>query len=126
MNFSRFSCEVAFYIKLLHFLLMTTLVRAEIPPAITTIAQLHAWTALVLEEINRGVTYKEAQGSAIDSGLAPLVDISIVSAADGKKRMITRTSLELQPTYTSDRTKKFWLFAESMSNTQLPNAFKVD
>ncbi|MBD0268555.1 MAG: hypothetical protein ICV77_09705 [Cyanobacteria bacterium Co-bin8] len=105
---------------------MTALVRSEIPAGITTIAQLHTWSGLALEELNRGVNYKEAQGSAIDSGLAPLVDTSIISAADGTKRLILRTSMELAPTYTSDRSKKMWMFTQNMSNALLPANFKVD
>lgn len=98
----------------------------ESPASIATAEQGLAWLVLLLFDLNKGATYKEAQGTSIDSGLAPLVDVSIVTTADGNQRMIGRFSLELDPTYTTDTAQKLWQFAQPLSNGTVPAAFKVD
>lgn len=98
----------------------------DTPASIETVEQALLWLASLQESLLKGSTYREAQGSSIDSGLAPLVDASIVSAADGSKRCIVRLAIELHPDYVSDKSKKFWLFAQPMTNAVIPAAFKVD
>jgi hypothetical protein len=98
----------------------------DIPAAIDTAEKAAFWLLLTLFDLNRGQTYKEAAGNSIDSGLAPLVDVSIVSTADGNQRAICRASFELDPNYTTDTTQKLWMFAQPLSDTVIPAAFKVD
>jgi len=99
---------------------------ADSPASIATAEQGLAWLGLLLFDLNKGKTYKEANGTSIDSGLAPLVDVSIVTTADGNQRMIMRVSLELDPAYATDTSSKLWQFAEPLSDTVVPAAFKVD
>lgn len=105
---------------------MTAFAPTDLPPGITSVEQLKMWCDCLLEELYGGQTYKEASGSAIDSGLAPLIDTSIVSAADGTKREITRSAIELNPDYRFDKTRKHWMFAEPMGTAAIPATFKID
>lgn len=104
---------------------MTTFAVSDIPPEIDTLEELSLWTSATLYEINKGVTYKEAPGSSIDSGLAPLVDFSIIQSNDGTQRAIVRTSFELNPSWVADNTLPLWNFAEPFSNTLIPAAYKA-
>lgn len=99
---------------------------SEAPASIATAEQAAFWLLSMLYDLNKGVTYKEAVGTSIDSGLAPLVDISIVSTADGAQRAICRASFELDPAYVTDATQKLWQFTQPLSNAAVPAAFKVD
>lgn len=96
------------------------------PPAIATLEQAAAHALLALESLYGGTKYKEADGTAIDAGLALLIDTSYISAADGTKRLIARVSLPLDPAYVTDKTKKMWLHVQPLGNTQLPVAFTQD
>ena len=98
----------------------------DIPDAIDTLERMAFWSLLTLFDLNKGQTYKEAAGTSIDSGLAPIVDVSIVPTADGNQRAIARISIELDPAYTTDTTQKLWQFAQPISDTVVPAAFKVD
>ncbi len=106
---------------------MTALnLSTDIPSQIDTLERLHAYTALALHNLYKGITYKEAQGTQLDSGLAPLVDISFINAADGTSRMLTRSAIEVDPAYITDTSQKLWMFADELGVTVLPAAFKVD
>lgn len=98
----------------------------DAPASIDTVEKAAFWLLLTLFDLNKGRTYKEAAGSSIDSGLAPLVDVSIVTTADGNQRAIARASFELDPTYLTDTTQKLWQFAQPLSDVVVPAAFKVD
>ncbi|MDB9527947.1 hypothetical protein PN498_18280 [Oscillatoria sp. CS-180] len=104
---------------------MTAFQTSGIPSGIDTLEELVLWGQLALYELNKGVTYKESQGSPVDSGLAPLIDFSIINTADNTQRAICRTSVELNAAWTSDGTQPLWNFAEAMSNAVLPNTYKA-
>lgn len=104
---------------------MTAFVVSDIPAGIDTLEELVAWGQMTLYNLNSGAMYKEAEGSSIDSGLAPLIDFSIISTADGSQRAICRTSLELNPSWTSDNSMPLWNFIEPMSTAVIPAAYKA-
>lgn len=104
---------------------MTAFTSADIPAGIDTLEELALWTQLTLYNLNKGIMYKEAEGSSIDSGLAPLVDFSIISTADGTQRAICRTSIELNDSWTADATLPLWNFGSPMSNAQIPVAYRA-
>jgi len=104
---------------------MTAFAAADIPAEIDTLEELALWAQMTLYELYKGITYREAEGSTIDSGLSPLVDFSIISTADKNQRAIVRTSIELNPSWTADRTLPVWGFAEPMGEAQIPAAFKA-
>jgi len=98
----------------------------DIPSNIASAEQLASWILLTLYSLHRGETYSEAQGNSIDSGRAPLVDVSIVTAADGKPRLIARMSVELDPAYLSDASQKVWMFARDFGAVVIPDTFKTN
>lgn len=98
----------------------------DAPASIATAEQAAAWLLLLLFDLLKGQTYKEAAGTSIDSGLAPLTDVSIVTTADGSQRMICRASFELDPAHVTDKSQKLWMFVQPLSNTTVPANFKVD
>lgn len=104
---------------------MTAFDASMIPSGIDTLEVLVAWGQLAIYNLNKGITYKEADGSSIDSGLAPLVDVSIISAADNTQRLIARTAFELNASWTSDDSLPLWAFTEELTQTQLPNTFRA-
>ncbi len=104
---------------------MTAFQSSDIPSGIDTLEELALWSVATLYEINKGVTYKESAGSSIDSGLAPLVDFSIIESNDGTQRAIARTSFELNPSWVADNTLPLWNFAEPFSNAIIPAAYKA-
>lgn len=104
---------------------MTAFAAADIPAGIDTLEELVAWGQMTLYNLNSGAMYKEAEGSSIDSGLAPLIDFSIISTADGTQRAICRTSIELNSTWTADASMPLWNFAEAMSTAPIPAAYKA-
>lgn len=104
---------------------MTAFATADIPAEIDSLEELVLWGQMTLYELYKGTTYREAEGSTIDSGLAPLVDFSIISTADGNQRAIVRTSIELNPSWIADRTLPVWGFAEPMGSAIIPAAYKA-
>jgi hypothetical protein len=47
---------------------------------------------------------------------------SIFTAADDTLRLLIRSSIELDPDYVSDRSKKLWMFAQEFENIAIPAA----
>jgi hypothetical protein len=80
---------------------------------------------LTLHNLYKGITYQEAAGTQLDSGLAPLIDVSIIRAADKTYRLVGRVCLELDPAYEVDP-GKLWSFVQSFGEAQVPTAYKED
>jgi hypothetical protein len=97
----------------------------EIPPAIALVEQMLGWALLTLHNLYKGVEYKEAQGTGLDSGTAPIVDVSTITAADGTTRLVGRVSLELHPDYVTGP-NKLWTYIQAFGSVLVPNAYKVD
>ncbi len=93
----------------------------DIPNAIVTLEQLHAWSGLTLARINPSLAILEAENFA-----QYVMQSGIFSAADNSNRLLTRASLELDMNYISDRSKKLWMFANEFSNVSIPAAFKAN
>ncbi|MBE8985893.1 glucose-6-phosphate dehydrogenase [Nostoc sp. LEGE 12450] len=101
---------------------MTTInIATDIPSQITTLEQLHAWSAQALFSINptlvviEGVGYTERAAQAGNFWVA----------ADSKTRMICRLSLEVSPDHLSASGKP-WTFVQPLSATALPASFKAN
>jgi hypothetical protein len=97
----------------------------DTPPAINLLEQAAAHAILTLHNLYKSQEYKEAAGTGLDSGLAPLVDVSIINAADGTIRLITRAAFEVAPEYATDP-GKLWTFINSFGSAAVPSAYKVD
>ena len=87
----------------------------ESPAANDTAEKVLAHIALLLHNLYKGIEYQEARGTQLDSGLAPLIDVSFIQAADGTNRMLIRAALEVDPTYVTDQSAKLWNFADRKS-----------
>lgn len=96
-------------------------IGTQIPNSIVTLEQLAAWCLLTLSRINPTLAVLE---SDVRSELA--VQTGIFTAADESQRLLLRASIKLDPDYTSDRSKKLWMFAEELSNVQVPASFTTN
>lgn len=85
---------------------------------IATVEQLHVYTGMLLNRMNPSLRVLETQDGSVFAA-----EFNIFTIADGSQRVITRTSLEIDPTYSSDKTKKLWMFVNELTNTQVPSAF---
>jgi hypothetical protein len=93
----------------------------DIPNAIVTLEQLHAWSGTLLKRLNPTLAVLEAENLA-----QFVMQDGIFSAADNSDRLLVRASLEIDPDYKSDRSKKLWMFAREFSNVAIPAAFKTN
>lgn len=95
---------------------MTTL--QAYPNSIVTVEQLHAWTGVLLARIypNLAVLETDARSEAV-------VQTQIFTAADNSTRLLIRSSLNLDPSVFSDRSKKLWMFANEFGNVVIPSGF---
>ncbi|MEH2377608.1 MAG: glucose-6-phosphate dehydrogenase [Nostoc sp.] len=101
---------------------MTALnVTTQIPSQITTLEQLHAWSAQALFAINSGLTVIEGVGYTERAAQAG----NFWVAADVKTRMICRLSLEVSPDHLSASGKP-WTFVQPLSSTALPASFSAN
>lgn len=93
----------------------------DVPNAIVTLEQLTAWCGLVTTRINPKLAILEAENFA-----QYVSQSGIFSAADNSSRLLVRNSLELDPNYVSDRSKKLWMFTKEFSNVAIPADFKAN
>lgn len=85
---------------------------------IATVEQLHVYTGMLLNRMNSNLKVLETQDGSVFAA-----EFNIFTIADGSQRVITRTSLKIDPTYNSDKTKKLWMFVEELTNTAIPAGF---
>lgn len=105
---------------------MTLYDRATMEPAGNlTFEESAAHKILTLHALYKGTTYQEAQGTQLDSGLAPLIDVAIIRAAEGTIRLVCRCSFELHPDYETGA-GKLWSFVQKFGDAIVPNAYRVD
>lgn len=96
--------------------------ETDLPPAIDTVEKLKVWVDALLQRLYGGKEYEETEGAY----LQPVVDYSIVRTADKRVRQITRSSTPINQDYLTATEQKFWTFAESLGDVDIPAAFKVD
>lgn len=94
----------------------------DLPPSIATLEELKVWVDLALENLYRSKTYQELQGAFLEREM----DVSVNRTADGKIRMIARSSIELDEGYIASTAGKLWTFAVPMGDAAIPAAYKVD
>ncbi|MHC5914893.1 MAG: glucose-6-phosphate dehydrogenase [Nostoc sp.] len=101
---------------------MTALnIATQIPSQITTLEQLHAWSAQALFAINPTLSVIEGVGYTERAAQAG----NFWVAADSKTRMICRLSLQVSPDSLSASGKQ-WTFIQELSNTALPSTFSAN
>lgn len=85
---------------------------------ISTVEQLHVYTGMLLNRLNPTLQVLETQDGSVFAA-----QFNVFQISDGTQRIITRSSIEIDPSFASDRTKKLWMFAKELSNVQLPPGF---
>lgn len=99
---------------------MTTLnISTDIPSGINTLEKLAAWCALTLQNINPTLTAIEGVGYEERTCQAGIFYVK----ADNKYRMLIRNSVQFSPDHLAGG-QKMWQFAQELSNTAIPAAFK--
>jgi hypothetical protein len=95
---------------------MTTLALAQIPSNINTLEKLHAWSTLALRAVNGGKNTIEAEGFLPERvAQAPITE----SPNDGI-RLGCRVNIPVDPSFTSDKSKKLWEFAKELTTGDMP------
>ncbi|AFY72959.1 hypothetical protein Syn7502_00827 [Synechococcus sp. PCC 7502] len=93
----------------------------DIPSNITTLEQLHVWTSVALATCNPTKQIVESENSTEFT-----CRYFVALAYDATTRCVDRISIPIDPTYVSDKSKKFWMFANPISDTALPSTFKAN
>jgi hypothetical protein len=96
--------------------------RTQIPPSIATVEQLVVWAGTLLDNVTGTKQIKEQENSL----LVYAAQFQIFRAADETVRCIIRQSIELDPAYAADQSKKLWMFARALSTAEVPLGFRVD
>ncbi len=96
--------------------------RTQIPPSIATVEQLAVWVGTLLDNVTGTKQIKEQENSL----LVYAAQFQIFRAADETVRCIIRQSIELDPLYVADQTKKSWMFARPLTTAEIPLGFRLD
>ncbi|NJN89363.1 MAG: glucose-6-phosphate dehydrogenase [Leptolyngbyaceae cyanobacterium SL_5_14] len=101
---------------------MTALaISTDIPSAINTVEKLHAWSALLLSNVNPQVIVVEGVGYTERAAQAGVFYV----AADNKHRILTRHSIQMSPDYMNGNAK-IWQYAMELSTIAIPASFKAN
>lgn len=97
---------------------------ASRPPGLDTVEKELAWALICLDNFwgSGKKKYQEIDNAPMED----VVDYSIITAADGTKRMLFRGSIELDPAYAVTGTGKLWAFARVFGTANIPAAYQVD
>lgn len=93
----------------------------QIPNSIVTLEQAICWACLAGATINPSIASLETQNQS-----ELVMQTAIFTGADKTQRLLLRASIELDPAFMYDRSKKLWMFAREISQTQLPAAFTTN
>lgn len=96
---------------------MTTFSTSDIPSDVTTIEQLHAWTAAILEFNLGDESYRETI-----AGNEYFVSLRKGRTLDGNLRVIPRVSLKLSDDYA---TRPIWKAVEELNSGTIPASYKL-
>lgn len=85
---------------------------------IATVEQIHVYSGMLLNRLNPDLRVLETANQAQFAA-----QFNIFQIADGTQRVMIRTSIEIDDNWTSDRSKKLWMWVKELSNTQIPPNF---
>ncbi|PIB09777.1 hypothetical protein AMR42_12520 [Limnothrix sp. PR1529] len=80
------------------------------------------WVGTLLDNVTGTKQIKEQENSL----LVYAAQFQIFRAADETVRCIIRQSIELDPLYVADQTKKSWMFARPLTTAEIPLGFRLD
>lgn len=86
------------------------------PAGMTTVEQVHAWTTMVLREVNGPKSVVETSGFLPE----PVAQAPTIESPSDGVRLICRVNLQIDPAYASDRTKKYFMFAKELTVGTIP------
>jgi hypothetical protein len=98
---------------------MTTLALTQIPTNINTLEKLHAWSTLALRAVNGPKAVVEAEGFLPEK----VVQSPLTETPNDGIRMGTRVSIQFDPSFSSDKSKKLWEFANELTVGTIPVTF---
>lgn len=98
---------------------MVALALSQIPNQINTVEKLHFWTTLVLRATYGTRSIVEAEGLLPEQ----MVQCPFIEAPNDGVTAICRTSIKIDPLFTTDNTKKLWQHAIASVDTTIPAAF---
>lgn len=93
-------------------------ISSQVPSQIDLLERHLAWSALALDFLNPTLAVLETPERA-----EKCVQTSLFQAADNTYRLLVRATLEVDPTYVNDRTKKLWMFVKELNNVAIPTGF---
>lgn len=93
----------------------------QVPSQIDLLERHLAWSALALDFLNPSIAVLETPDRA-----EKCAQTSIFQAADNTYRLLVRATLELDPAYVNDRSKKLWMFVKELNNVALPAGFTTN
>lgn len=99
---------------------MVAFVKSDIPDSINTLEKLAVWAGTVLNDLHTGLSVVES--SDYMERAAQSAPYLITAVDPAVWRVITRTSIELQPQWR--RSGKIWEYAKELSTQSIPTEFK--
>ena len=98
---------------------MATLNLSQIPSTITTVEQLHVWSASILTEMVGGALYNELPSSINDTGVRAVAISDDFTDAQRRRRRLSRISI-LMNTAVFSGTLPAYLYAEEIALGDVP------
>jgi hypothetical protein len=111
----RAQCSYTYYL----FKDMTTLLLSQIPSNIATVEQLVFWGTSILRDMNPGRDVVEGENQLP----AFVASLPIYESPKSGILATARCTLTMDPAYSSDRSKKLWMFAKELSVNNIPATY---
>jgi 3D (Asp-Asp-Asp) domain-containing protein len=99
---------------------MTAFTPTDLPSAVNSVEKLVAWGGTILNDLYTTTTAIEATGVA--ERVAQSAPFLVTASDPYVWRLITRTSIPLQPTWR--RQGKLWLYANDIGSLAIPTEYK--
>lgn len=93
-------------------------INNQIPNTIVTLEQLHVWSGLALSFIHPNTKVLETEVGSVH-----VMQNGTFQAQDGTERIFIRSSIELEPEFKFDNSKKLWMFAKELGQIVVPAGF---
>lgn len=95
--------------------------KADIPADIDTYEKLAVWLGTLMETACGSRESVEVEGARPEK----IAQCPIYVDANNQLKVTVRLCVPMDRNLYSDRTQKFWQFAQPMANTDVPASFKV-
>jgi len=99
---------------------MVLWVPSDVPAGVNSLEKLSVWSSTILNDLFPTLTAIESTGVA--DRVAQSAPFFITASDPATWRVISRTSIPLQPTWR--RSSKLWLFANDIGSSSIPTEYK--